>query len=153
MVCGMELVIGLLAGLVLGAAVAALVVRQIGAVRAAGIAAERDLLRERVVDLEAALSDDAQTAAALAPLRDALGRIEQQVGTLERDRTHQFAALERTIAQCRPRPCRSTARRRASPAPSTPRPCAARGARCSCAACSSTPACWPGATSTSRYAA
>lgn len=99
MVCAMELVIGLLAGLVLGAAVAALVVRPIGAVRAAGIAAERDLLRERVVDLEAALSDDAQTAAALAPLRDALGRVEQQVGTLERDRTHQFAALERTIAQ------------------------------------------------------
>jgi DNA recombination protein RmuC len=63
------------------------------------VRAERDLLRERVVDLEAALSDDAQTAAALAPLRDALGRVEQQVGTLERDRTHQFAALEQTIAQ------------------------------------------------------
>jgi DNA recombination protein RmuC len=95
----MDLVIALLVGLLIGGAVAALVVRQIGAVRAAGVAAERDLLRERVVDLEAALSDDAQTAAALAPLRDALGRVEQQVGTLERDRTHQFAALERTIAQ------------------------------------------------------
>ena len=95
----MDLVIALLVGLLVGAVAAALVVRQLGAVRAAGVAAERDLLRERVVDLEAALSDDAQTAAALAPLRDALGRVEQQVGTLERDRTHQFAALERTIAQ------------------------------------------------------
>ena len=33
-----------------------------------------------------------------APLRDALVRVEQQVGTLERDRTSQFAALETTIA-------------------------------------------------------
>jgi DNA recombination protein RmuC len=98
-VCGMDLVIALLVGLLVGAVAAALVVRQLGAVQTAGVAAERDLLRERVVDLEAALSDDAQTAAALAPLRDALGRVEQQVGTLERDRTHQFAALERTIAQ------------------------------------------------------
>ena len=95
----MDLVIALLVGLLVGAVAAALVVRQLGAVQTAGVAAERDLLRERVVDLEAALSDDAQTAAALAPLRDALGRMEQQVGTLERDRTHQFAALERTIAQ------------------------------------------------------
>jgi len=95
----MELVLALLGGLVIGAAAAAAVVRQTGAVRTAGLAAERDLLRERVIDLEASLADDAATAAALAPLRDALGRVESQVGTLERDRTHQFAALERTIAQ------------------------------------------------------
>ena len=95
----MELVLSLLGGLVIGAAAAAAVVRQTGAVRTAGLAAERDLLRERVIDLEASLADDAATAAALAPLRDALGRVESQVGTLERDRTHQFAALERTIAQ------------------------------------------------------
>ena len=95
----MELVLALLGGLVIGAAAAAAVVRQTGAVRTAGLAAERDLLRERVIDLEASLADDAATAAALAPLRDALGRVETQVGTLERDRTHQFAALERTIAQ------------------------------------------------------
>lgn len=95
----MELVLALLAGLVIGAAAAAAVVRQTGAVRTAGLAAERDLLRERVIDLEASLADDAATAAVLAPLRDALGRVESQVGTLERDRTHQFAALERTIAQ------------------------------------------------------
>jgi len=95
----MELVLALLGGLVIGAAAAAAVVRQTGAARTAGLAAERDLLRERVIDLEASLADDAATAAALAPLRDALCRVESQVGTLERDRTHQFAALERTIAQ------------------------------------------------------
>jgi DNA recombination protein RmuC len=95
----MDLVLALLAGLGLGAVVAAVVVRQTWSVRLASVGTERDLLRERVVDLEAAVSDDAQTAAALAPLRDALGRVEQQVGTLERDRTHQFAALEQTIAQ------------------------------------------------------
>jgi DNA recombination protein RmuC len=95
----MELVLAVLTGLGVGAAAAAVVVRQLGSVRAAGVAAERDLLRERVVDLEAALTDDAQTAAALAPLRDTLTRVESQVGTLERDRTHQFAALERTLAQ------------------------------------------------------
>lgn len=98
-VLGMELVLVLLAGLAAGAAVAVAVCRQLGVARGAGVSAERDLLRERVVDLEAALSDDAQTAAALGPLRDALGRVEQQVGTLERDRTHQYAALEQTIAQ------------------------------------------------------
>lgn len=95
----MELVLALLVGLVIGAAAAAAVVHQMGAVRSAGLAAERDLLRERVIDLEASLADDAATAAALAPLRDALGRVETQVGTLERDRTHQFAALERTISE------------------------------------------------------
>lgn len=95
----MELVLALLVGLVIGAAAGAAVVRQTGAVRSAGLAVERDLLRERVIDLEASLADDAATAAALAPLRDALGRVESQVGTLERDRTHQFAALESTIAQ------------------------------------------------------
>lgn len=95
----MELVLALLVGLVIGAAAAAAVVHQMGAVRSAGLATERDLLRERVIDLEASLADDAATAAALAPLRDALGRVETQVGTLERDRTHQFAALERTVSQ------------------------------------------------------
>ncbi len=66
------------------------------ATRLSALVAERRLLRERVVDLEAAVAEDAQTAAALLPLRDALGRVERQVGTLERDRVDQFAAL-RTV--------------------------------------------------------
>ena len=56
--------------------------------------AERDVLRERVVDLEATVSEDAQTAALLAPLRDALGRVEKQVTTLERDRVEQFGSVD-----------------------------------------------------------
>ena len=63
------------------------------------VATERDLLRERVVDLEAAVADDAQTAAALRPLGDALTRVERQVGVLERDRTSQFADLKAAMGQ------------------------------------------------------
>ena len=56
--------------------------------------AERDVLRERIVDLEATVSDDAQTAALLGPLRDALSRVERQVATLERDRVEQFSSVD-----------------------------------------------------------
>lgn len=97
----MELVGILILGLVVGAATGWWVARTSGAAALASARTESDLLRERVVDLEAAVSDDAQTAAALLPLRDALVRVEQQVGTLERDRTSQFAALETTIAAVR----------------------------------------------------
>ena len=65
----------------------------------AAVGTERDLLRERVVDLEAAVSEDAQTAAVLAPLGDTLARVERQVGVLERDRTSQFADLSATMRE------------------------------------------------------
>lgn len=65
----------------------------------ASLQTERDLLRERVVDLEAAVTEDAQTAAALAPLGETIARVERQVGVLERDRTSQFADLAATIRQ------------------------------------------------------
>jgi DNA recombination protein RmuC len=99
MVAAMELVLALVAGIALGTAVGAWLGRSAAAARVAAARTEADLLRERVVDLEAAVTDDAQTAAALGPLRDALRRVEQQVGVLERDRTQQYAALEQTIAQ------------------------------------------------------
>jgi DNA recombination protein RmuC len=101
MVVAMEQVLTLVVGLAVGAAVGWWLARASGAASLVAARTEADLLRERVVDLEAAVADDAQTAAALAPLREALGRVEQQVGTLERDRTHQFATLETTIAQVR----------------------------------------------------
>jgi DNA recombination protein RmuC len=91
----MEWILGA-AGAVLGALVAWLAARARYAVLLASAETERDVLRERVVDLEATVADDAQTAAVLAPLRDALGRVEQQVGVLERDRVEQFGAL-RTV--------------------------------------------------------
>ena len=117
----------------------------------AALSTERDLLRERVVDLEATVSEDAQTASVLAPLRDALGRVERQVvdagARPRRSSTPSSASASPTSppprTRCAPRPPRWRA-------PSTPRPCAAPGARCSCAGCWSTRACWPAATSTSR---
>ncbi|CCH80372.1 DNA recombination protein RmuC-like [Nostocoides japonicum T1-X7] len=82
-----------LVGLIIGALLAYLYAES----GRAALRAERDLLRERVVDLEAAVADDAQTAAALAPLREALTRVEQQVGTLERDRVEHFGALRSVL--------------------------------------------------------
>ncbi|MDF8264344.1 DNA recombination protein RmuC [Luteipulveratus flavus] len=89
----MIIALALIGGIVLGALGATAWLRQSHAAHSAGLATERDLLRERVVDLEAAVSDDAQTASVLLPLRDALGRVERQVSTLERDRVEQFGEL------------------------------------------------------------
>ncbi|HET7660712.1 MAG TPA: DNA recombination protein RmuC, partial [Oryzihumus sp.] len=94
----MGIALALLGGLLLGAVGAVLVCRLVFAGRSAALSTERDLLRERIVDLEAAVSDDAQTATILAPLRDALGRVERQVSTLERDRVEQFSALGQQLA-------------------------------------------------------
>lgn len=67
-----------------------------------GARSEAALLRERVIDLEAAVGDDQQTAQALAPLTSTLARVERQVEALERDRTSQYGALGaqlRTVAE------------------------------------------------------
>lgn len=63
----------------------------------AAATAERDVLRERVVDLEATVSEDGQTAALLRPLADALVRVEKQVNVLERDRLKQFGDVGTTL--------------------------------------------------------
>ena len=52
------------------------------AARLAAATTEAALLRERVDDLEAALAQDQEAAALLAPLRDTLGRVEAQVSGL-----------------------------------------------------------------------
>ena len=91
--------IALVGGIVIGAVLASLLLRSTYAVRAASAATERDLLRERVVDLEASLAEDLETASLLAPLRDALGRVEHQVGVLERDRVEQFGALRAVMGR------------------------------------------------------
>ena len=94
----MEMLLAVVVGLLIGAVVAWLVARVLFAGRSASLSTERDLLRERVIDLEAAVSEDAQTATMLAPLRDALVRVERQVGTLERDRVEQFSAVTLQLA-------------------------------------------------------
>lgn len=95
----MEISIAFVLGALTGVGVAAAWLRQSFAARTAAVATERDLLRERVVDLEAAVSEDAQTAALLSPLRDALGRVEHQVSTLERDRVEQYGALSSRLGE------------------------------------------------------
>ncbi|MEO7754806.1 MAG: DNA recombination protein RmuC [Terracoccus sp.] len=96
------LILGVLIGGVLGALLAWLWARSSLLARAAGAEAERDVLRLRVGDLEVARDDDDATAALLAPLRDTIGRVEQQVGALERDRVQQFGQLgERLTAVSR----------------------------------------------------
>ena len=88
-----------LLGLVVGVAVTIVVTRLVDASRSAAVVAERELLRERVLDLETSLAEDLETAALLAPLKDALVRVEHQVGTLERDRMQQFGAIRGLLAR------------------------------------------------------
>lgn len=69
--------------------------------RLARARAEADLLRERVTDLEGASAQDRELAATLSPLAAALGRVEQQVRTLERDRVEQYSRLGEQIEAVR----------------------------------------------------
>ncbi|MHB1472444.1 MAG: DNA recombination protein RmuC [Dermatophilaceae bacterium] len=94
----MEILMAAVVGVLIGAFLAWLVARVLFAGRSAALSTERDLLRERVTDLEGAVSEDAQTATLLAPLRDALVRVERQVGTLERDRVEQFSQVSVQLA-------------------------------------------------------
>ncbi|MBK9475186.1 MAG: DNA recombination protein RmuC [Tetrasphaera sp.] len=81
------------------AALAVLTTRLVYAARLAGALAERDVLRERVIDLESSLGEDLETATLLAPLKEALTRVESQVGTLERDRVEQFGSLRAVLSR------------------------------------------------------
>lgn len=85
--------VALLVGAVLGAAGATVLGRVLAQARTAALAAERDLLRERVTDLETSTDHDRELAATLAPLAHTLQRVEGQVRTLERDRVEQYARL------------------------------------------------------------
>ena len=94
----MEILVAAVVGMLIGAVVAWLVAQVLFTGRSAALSTERDLLRERVIDLESAIGDGAQTATILAPLRDALVRVERQVGTLERDRVEQFSQVSMQLA-------------------------------------------------------
>jgi DNA recombination protein RmuC len=95
------LLTGLLLGALLGAAGAVLALRPLARAGSASLTAERDLLRERVTDLEAASGQDRELAATLSPLAATLQRVERQVLTLERDRIEQFSRLDEQITQVR----------------------------------------------------
>jgi len=93
----MEILISAVVGMLIGGIIAWFVARVFTG-RLAALSTERDLLRERVMDLEAAVNEDAQTATMLAPLHEALVRVERQVGTLERDRVAQFSKVSMQLA-------------------------------------------------------
>ncbi|MGI8947423.1 MAG: DNA recombination protein RmuC [Ornithinimicrobium sp.] len=61
--------------------------------------AQRDLLAERLRAAEDSAADDREVAAQLAPLQQALNRVERQVGTLERDRVEQFGQLGAALSE------------------------------------------------------
>lgn len=88
-----SVLLALLVGALLGAAGATVLGRALARARTAALAAERDLLRERVTDLETSTDHDRELAATLAPLASTLQRVEGQVRTLERDRVEQYARL------------------------------------------------------------
>ncbi|MGN6753060.1 MAG: DNA recombination protein RmuC [Intrasporangium sp.] len=87
------LLAGLVIGVVLGAALAWSWVRAGLLARVASAESERDVLRETALRLESAREDDEATRLLLSPLRETIGRVERQVGALERDRVHQFGEL------------------------------------------------------------
>jgi DNA recombination protein RmuC len=91
----------LLVGLLIGTAAGGLLATLAARVRAGTAVAERDLLRERVTDLESAASQDRELAATLSPLAGALQRVEEQVHVLERDRLQQYARLGEQIEAVR----------------------------------------------------
>src|SRR5919202_2050627 len=91
----------LLAALLVGLAAGAFGAWSASRGRLGGLAAERDLLRERVTDLESAASQDRELVATLSPLAGALQRVEDQVRTLERDRLQQYARLGEQIEAVR----------------------------------------------------
>ena len=93
------LLVGLVVGAVVGALLAWLGARSALLARSATAEAERDVLRDRVLDLESRRADVDTTAALLGPLRETIGRVERQVGALERDRSQQFGQLGERLTE------------------------------------------------------
>lgn len=73
--------------------------RSAGSVEGARAWAQRDVLAERLAAVEGSDRHDRATAAELAPLRSALGRVETQVRDLERDRLEQFGQVGERLAE------------------------------------------------------
>lgn len=92
------LLTGLVVGVAPGAALAWAWVRARLLARVAGAESERDLLRQQVGHLEDTRAADEAARLLLAPLSETIGRVERQVGTLERDRVHQFGELAERLS-------------------------------------------------------
>lgn len=83
------LVIGLVVGAMLGWALTR--------GRAAGAEAERAVLRERLAHADAAAGDQQRLAVTVAPLQDALGKVEAHLRDLEAARVGAYAALTEQV--------------------------------------------------------
>jgi DNA recombination protein RmuC len=88
-----------LLGLLVGAVASWLLLRARYAVPLAAASAERDLGRDGVADLQSSAAADSEVAALVGPLRDSLGRVEEQVHALERDRVAQFSRVALELAR------------------------------------------------------
>lgn len=65
----------------------------------AGAQAQRDLMERQLRTAEETAARDRSVAAELAPLREALTRVERHVGALERDRVEHFGELGAMLAE------------------------------------------------------
>lgn len=102
----MLLAVLLMAAALAGGALSWLLAAGQSAARLAALRTERDLLREReeeytvrLADVRALGEEDSATAAALGPLREAMTRVERQVGVLERDRMEQYGEIAERLAE------------------------------------------------------
>ena len=66
-------------------------------VRSAGVEAERAVLRERLAAVEAGRSERQELAVSVAPLREALGKVETHLRELESARVHAYASLTEQV--------------------------------------------------------
>ncbi|WP_380170223.1 DNA recombination protein RmuC [Kineococcus sp. DHX-1] len=87
------LLLGLLVGVVAGALLLRWVLRGRAAPEQAALRAERDLLRDRVDELEDRVAAGHELTATVTPVAATLERVEAQVAALERDRVQQYARL------------------------------------------------------------
>jgi DNA recombination protein RmuC len=96
-----DFITGALLAAALAGGAAWLLTSSVARARLAGLIAERDLLRERITDLEAAAGQDQELAATISPLSATLQRVERQVQSLERDRVEQFSRLDEQLTAVR----------------------------------------------------
>ena len=83
--------------LMVGLGVGALVGWSLARSRSAAAEAERALLRERLTLADAAVAERHETDRAVAPLRDALGKVEGHLRVLEHDRVAAYSALTEQV--------------------------------------------------------
>jgi DNA recombination protein RmuC len=83
--------------LLIGLGVGALVGWVLARSRAAAAEAERLVLRERLAVADASAADRQQLAVSVAPLRDALGKVEGHLRELEHDRVSAYSALSEQV--------------------------------------------------------